>query len=256
MGGGFGFNESEQKSESKDITPPEYQALRLPTANTLIDYMNLNRGYNGPLVAGLTDAETASLGRINATSGRSSLESAGRGELERTLSGQYLQPGSNPFLAGAIEAAQRPTLNAFREAGLTDRALFARAGQKLPASSPFARAAAIRDEGLAGALGDTATRISAAAYEGERNRMTSAANQAAVFDKAELDKQLGILQANALPRLVQQYGIDKGVEEYNRRLNRALQAAGIAQGVSTIFGNESSGESLGFNAYGSATKES
>lgn len=250
MGGGFGYNESGSESKTTDATPGEYQALRTPLTNTLLDYMNLNRGYNGPLVAGITDAETASLGRINSMAGRSSTEQAGRGELERTLSGEYLRPESNPLLSGAIDAANRSTLAAFRDATVAERAQFARAGHRVSQSSPFARARAISEEGLASALGDTATRIGAAAYEGERGRMAQAAQGAAVFDKLELDKTLATLQANALPRLISQLGIDRGIEEYNRRLDRALQAAGIGAGVSTIMGNESQSDSMGIQAYG------
>lgn len=248
MGGGGGiggsYNKSSSKSESKDVTPWEYRDLRWPVANTLRGMMGGGPAYTGQFAAEMTPGESATLSRIGEmTGGQTNLASAARGETERTLSGSYL--GSNPFLDASIRAAQRPMIDAFNEEGLVQRSNFARAGHRLDQSSPFARAEAIRERGLADAMGDVSTRLSAAAYEGERGRMQQAAQNAVTIDRAELQRSLDALQAQALPRLIQQYGLDKGYEEFVRRAEVALRAAGVVGDLTTIFGNQSRSSSFG-----------
>ena len=250
MSGNFGFSKSKQSSKPVDITPPQYQNLRQHVGNTLQDFMQSGGpSYQGPFVAPITNEELASLDRVKLLSqGRSNLSSLGRGETERTLRGDYLDPASNPFLRSTVDAAIRPISQAREEANLADRASFARAGQRLSQSSPFARAYNIGERGYADAIGDVSTKIYGANYDAERNRQVGAVAQADALDSAELTRTLEGLKAAALPRLIADLGIERGMAEFTRRAQMILDAAGIAVNASTLFGNKSKSNTTQFNA--------
>lgn len=236
----FSYGSSKSSSKPRDITPLEYRDLRGPTRDTLLGLLRGGPEYTGPFAAGLTPDEINRIADVNRmVQNPSAAFTAGRGEVERTLRGDYLNPETNPLLQAYIRSAQRPTIEAYEEARLGDRAAFTRAGHSLPESSPFARARAISDRGLSSALGDIATNIGYGAYEGERGRQSQAVVQATALEKQEIDAQIEALRVSALPRLIEQYGIDKGLELFQQRVQTALAAAGITVGASSQFGQQS-----------------
>lgn len=231
----FGTSASQSKSKSKDMTPSAYRALRWPVMGQLSSIMATGGGprYEGPLVAGLTADELAGIGSANMLARSNPSAGVSRTELERTIRGGYLTPESNPFLRASIEAAQRPTLEAFEDAIAADRAAFAGAGQSVNASSPFAYARGLAERGLANALGDISTRIAGSAYESERARQLQATGALEEIDRGEMQRTMDALQASALPRLIEQLGYDKGLEEFRRRQEMLFQAIGLAGQLSS-----------------------
>lgn len=188
------------------------------------------------------------------------------------LQGAAQQPGyqaneANPFLNAAIEAAQRPTIQALEETlSRTLPGRFTQAGQftQPQGSSAFDRAAAIATRGAGDALADIATNLSYATMEAERGRQFEAQEGARAREsealtgelqrifqgqQAERDRQneaAGLtsqvkaqevdtlvknLQAQALPRLIEEFGIERGMEVFNNRMNGLLSALGITAGV-------------------------
>lgn len=242
MGGSFQQSSSKSKSKPVDITPAEYRALRPGVYDTLSSLLDGGPSYSGPLVADLTGAERAGLGSVGAAADPTR-SNAGRGQLEATLSGAYLSPDSNPFLADYIAAAQRPTLQAYDDRVIQDRATFARAGHRLPASSPFAYARSVGERALFDSLADTSTRIAGEAYNAERGRQVQAAGQLEQINAGDFSRAVDNLKAQALPRLIEQLGYDKGLEEFRRRVALMAQAAGIAGDLSSQFSSESSASS-------------
>lgn len=174
---------------------------------------------------------------------------------------------ANPFLDAAIRAAQRPTLQGLEETlSRTLPGRFTEAGQfKQPGgSSAFDRAGAIATRGASDALADIATNLSYAtmeaergrqfeaqegarsredaqmkaeldrifgAREGERGRQNEAAGLTSTLQTQEVDNMVKNLQAQALPRLINEYGIERGIEQFNNQVNTLLATLGIAQGV-------------------------
>lgn len=195
----------------------------------------------------------------------------------------------SPFLRAAIEAAQRPTMEALTETlGRELPGRFTQAGQFIQpqGSSAFDRAAAIATRGASNTLGDIATNISYQALEGARGREASAleselgrrftgqqsaldrqlsevtnirglqnTEREGIRDRAltqtegfrnraleaakslpgvnaqEVDTLIKNLQAQGLPRLIQDQGITRGLELFNTRLDALIKTLGITAGV-------------------------
>ena len=179
----------------------------------------------------------------------------------------YSTDEMNPFLNAAIEAAQRPTLQGLEETltrSLPGR--FTQAGQftQPRGSSAFDRAGAIATRGASDALADIATNLSYATMEAERgrqfeaqegarsredaamreelgrsneniqnerNRQNEAAGLTTTVQAQEVDTLVKNLQAQALPRLIKEFGIERGMEQFNNQLNTLLGVLGIGAGV-------------------------
>lgn len=64
----------------------------------------------------------------------------------------------------------------------------------------------------------------------------------------EVDTLIKNLQAQALPRLIQDLGIERGMEAFQNQINSMLGVMGISAGVTApVIGNSSSSKSTGFN---------
>jgi len=233
------FGGKKETSRPVDSTPEELKALRAPFVSGLTSLIQ-GQGrpeYGGDLVAGITPTEQQNLGFMNQVA-----QGPGRQDLlNKTLSGYFLpgQEGSNPFLQSAIQAAQRPTQQALNDTlARTLPGTFTAAGQQIggglrspnqnlkPSSTAFDMAAARAFEGGSNALKDIATNMSFQGYESERGRQ----NQAVQLQQQDIQALSQNLKDQALPRLINQMGLDKALEEFNARFNSFLQALSIAQG--------------------------
>lgn len=210
--------------------------------------------YQGPLVAQMTPQEKALLAKLG---GQTSNPNGGTGSdasnyLLDVIGGNYLpgQPGANPFMDAAIREAQRPTMEGLTETLTRDLpGRFTSAGQMIQpqGSSAFDRAAAIASKGATDAMAGIATNMSFQGYESERGRQQDAAKSMPGVTRQEVDTTIESLKAAALPRLIQDLGIERGIEEFNNRVNNLLTTLGIAGGVTRpVIAQE--GKSSGFNA--------
>lgn len=193
-------------------------------------------------------------------------------ETLRTIAQEGAQPQNieeNPFLQDVIESAQRQTRQQLTET--LERTLpgrFTQAGQFVQpgGSSAFDRAAAIATRGAAGEMSDIASDIGFRAFESGRqaqlqelgSRMEAAQAgldqgrqetqqqlQAAQISQQEIDSLVENLRAQALPRLIQQEGIDRGLELFNTRLNSLLQSLQIAAPAAAQFSQRQESEQSG-----------
>lgn len=119
---------------------------------------------------------------------------------------------------------------------------FTQAGQFVQpgGSSPFDRAAGIATRGAADAMGDIASQMSFGAYEGERGRQ----NQAIQLSQAEVESTIKTLQASALPRLIEDLGLERAQAEFRSKVDALLKALATMAGVPMVnlgqFGSSSS----------------
>ncbi len=254
----FGGETQKSKSTSTpvDLTPSAIKGLRTPFADTIKGLLGTGTGGGlsgipsptGDLVAPISSGEQNALATFSADD---PLQGARRDLLTKTLQGNFLpgQPGANPFMQASIEAAQRPLLQ-----GLTDtltRTLpgrFTQAGQftNRGGSSPFDFAAARATGDTANALKDVGTNIAFGTQEAERGRQ----QEAVQLGQNEVNTMLTNLQAQALPRLIQDQGIERGQQIFQQRLQALLQALGVVtqaplQTIGTEQVNKSSGSSTG-----------
>lgn len=242
---------SSSSSTPVDMTPSAIKGLRQPFADALKSLFGTSTGgglsgipgYGAEqaqadatgLSAPMSANESALLEQLMGNTQQGGMGANAQSYLNDVLTGKYLpgQENSNPYLQSAIEAAQRPTLQALEET--LSRVLpgrFTQAGQMTQpqGSSAFDRAAAIATRGTAQSMADIATQLSAANYEGERGRQQEAVG----LSQQELDSTIKNLQAQALPRLIQQQGIQNGLETFQTRLSALLSALQTATGSSGL----------------------
>jgi hypothetical protein len=258
FGGGESKSSSQQSSKPVDLTPPEFQALRQPFADL---YKGLvSGGESNPLggipspgpgqggTAPLGSAEQDLLTQLQQYGAPGGTGAATDTYINDVISGKYLNPNTNPFLDAYIQAAQRQTQQALEQTlGRTLPGQFTAAGQKIQpgSSSAFDRAAALAYGQGANALADIATNIGYNAYTGERTNQ----QQAVQLGQQQVQTVISNLQAQALPRLIQQYGLDQGLQEFNTRLQTLLQVLGVGAGVGTATPAQTSQGTSNASAY-------
>lgn len=232
----FLFGSTKEVSRPADVTPPELAGLRGPFADALKNLLGAT-GTTQPLsgvpASGLATSAPVAPGEQQLLTLLQGLGGGqGGGLIADTLAGKFLpgQAGSNPFLNAIIEAAQRPTLEGLTRT-LTEAlpGRFTAAGQFIQpqGSSAFDRAAATATGEASRAVSDIATKLSGAAFETERGRQQEAIG----LGQREVETAVTNLGAQALPRLIQELGIERGLQEYQTRLNAVLQALAVATGA-------------------------
>jgi len=240
------FGGSKSTSEPVDMTPKPFKNLQQPFADILKQLLGTGTGggmtgipqYGAAeaqaagqnLAAPMTANEQTSLDQLQ----QQSVNPNAQNYINDLLAGKYLPGGemANPFLNASIEAAQRPTLENLEET--LSRVLpgrFTQAGQMTQpqGSSAFDRAAAIATRGATQAMADIATQLSFGTQEAERGRQ----QEAITLNSQQLDSQIKNLQAQGLPRLIQQLGIDNGLQEFQTRIQALLAALGVTQAATS-----------------------
>lgn len=236
--GGIGdalFGSSGEPSQVIDTNPRQFRRLRGPVSDALQNIISTEGGpqAQGPFAAQMTGTEGGLLDFITDRARQVSpgMDTAQQA-LMQTAGGTFLSPQQNPFLQDAIEMAQRPIRQEFEEQTMPRlRGEFTRAGQFVQpdGSSPFDMAAARAGSGLMDALGDVGTQMAFQNFSEERDRQLQAAQALPELDQATMDRAIQGLEAAALPRMIEQMGIETGLGEFERRMNmlmRALQLGG------------------------------
>lgn len=197
------------------------------------------------MAAPVTDEERAQIERIRGFAGISSAESAALSGLESTLRGDFLDP-NNEVLQGYVAAAQRPIREQNERDVLAQRALFTRSGQNIQASSPYAAAFSDLQGSLYSSLQDTAAQILYPAFRSERENQLTAAGLAPQILSQIAQRNLQVLEAEGLPRLVAQQGIQNALSELDSRRNAVASALAAAAGLARpVTGERSSGYNVG-----------
>lgn len=233
--------------------------------------------------AGPTAQETQLLGQLpGAAAGANT--SAASDYIKNVLGGNYMpgSPGGNPFLAAAITAAQRPTLDNLTQTLTRDLpGRFTANGQLIQpntgangGSSAFDRASALAFQSAANTSTDIAAKIGSDAYGTGVAQQENAAGLAPGLDSAQVDNTIKSLQASALPRLIQQNGLDQGLQLFQQQtanLLDFLKTIGTVQaptlgtnsaststnsGTSTSSGNSSSSGASQGTSFGESSSQS
>ena len=208
------------------------------------------------------DIPQASLDQILSqfTAGATPLQQAGQEDILKTLGGSYLNPSSNPYLSATIESAIAPLRSEWENTILPNLKLgFTKAGQTITGfgSSPFDRAASLASNEYMRNIADIGTKIAGQNYQSERDRMLQALGLGQQATGQEIGAQTSnisgrlaqqgqnlaeranqtqelvtTLQSVALPRLIEQYGLDQGVTEFRNRLNVLMQLLNQQAGLS------------------------
>jgi hypothetical protein len=261
--GGFGTQSSSQQSTPTNLTAPEFTALAGPLADAIRGlFATGGPTFGGALPAGwgaapapetlaapVTPTQTALLGQLT-SAGPGPNYAASQELLGRDISGANLSTG-NPFINAMVQAAQGDLQRQF-EGSIVPQLLsrFTGSGQEVQGqgSSAFAHEAGLAANDQAKRLADISTNLRGNAYEAERARQEAAVGQAGALSQAETQRLVTTLQQAALPQLVQDLGIQRGLAEFQRRMQTLLAALGIGvQAAQPSIGQTSSGSSSGFN---------
>lgn len=226
FGGGTSTQQSSSTSTPGDQTPAQFTALRQPVSNALTNWASTGGPqFTGPIQPTTSANQDTTLNQLQTMTGPNTARS---GLLNDEVAGKYLpgQPGSNPFLSAAITAAQRPTLEGLTQTLTKDLpGRFTANGQFIQpndqgngGSSAFDNAAALATRGAANAIGDIATNMSNTQYDAERANQ----NQAVQLSQQEVQQSVSNLQAQSLPMMIQQYGIDNALQLFQSNTQNLL----------------------------------
>lgn len=204
----------ESSSSTKDLAPEQYKKQRGFVADTLHSRITGDvPQITGPFVAPLSAGETEGLNAFQQNAfGAGGLGAAADKQLAATLG----DPNANPFLQAMYQTAIRPLLENAQLQELRDRAQFTGTGQKIQGSSAFAedRARSVRDTERT--IADVGVQL---AYQERQNQL-----QAVNLANSRLAEQRDGIATLALPRLIEQFGIDKANAELQRRYQVMEQA--------------------------------
>lgn len=260
---GIGGSYQESSSKARDLTPKEFKDLRQPIADlyagilpNVESFLGGGMQFQGPTGtdldyyrAPMTQGERFALENLGNLTQPTESQILSEDLINRTLRGEYLEPETNPALMNMLAVTNRAINDAFNQQGLEQRALFSRAGQQLPESSPFAQAAVNLDAERLKAIGQNTAQLVFGVGEAERGRQLTALEQQRTQAGFEFNRQLEFLQANALPRLIDELGFDRAFAEYSARINALSQALGLATGTTPatpVIESESMGVSGNF----------
>lgn len=226
----MGGRSSTEVSFAKDKTPKVFKGLRKDLAAGLgkftnPDFQSLSQGFQAGPVAGLTGGETTALRDLPGASQSNPLAQAA---LNRQLDPAFLDVSNDPVLANSIAAAIRPVQQQLAEAGSQASSAFANAGHTLGQSSPFQREAGRIQDNAARAAGDISAQITGGELGRRQAVQSQAIGQANQQTAFEFQSALENLQAQGLPRLVEELGIQRGIDEFNRKQQELLQGMELA----------------------------
>ena len=223
----FGGGSSKSKTSSDPIDMNPFQSLRPGFSKVLESLFQSGGGpeYSGPLVAGMEDGERRALAGSEAIA----FDPARKQLIDETLRGRYLpgQEGANPFLNASIEAAQRNLMEqGSRLIGRNIPGQAVLAGHRVGSggSSAFDRARSVAEVGVMDRVADIGKVMQQQAYESERGRQTATI----ALSQQEIDTMTKNLQNQGLPRLIADLGIERGRDQFNKRLQALFQAIGMA----------------------------
>ena len=251
-------------------------AINYGTGATADPYANMQLGnVNNPLLqAYITAAQRPTLENLTETLTRD-LPS------RFTAAGQFVQPTGSSAFDRAAAIASRGAANAIGDIGtnigyqgynldrtLQEQAINEQQNRLLSAATGTAGNALSAAQGnQTTALGAGQSNLSAilSALQGNQSAGLEAqkANQGAYeterqlqqggvqLNQQEVQNTIQNLQAQALPRLIQQYGLDQGLQQFNNQVNNLMTLLQTAGGVThPVIGNQSSSSQFGFGLPG------
>lgn len=237
-----------------DVTPGEFEELRRPVGEVLQGLFTTGGPeFQGDFTASLSDQEKQILSQIGTFGQPSALTGQSSDFLSQVIGGEFLGADSNPFLSDLIDQLQgRELKNYERVTSPRLRSEFTASGQRIQpeSSSPFDQALAISQGDLLDRLAGISTQVQAGNFEQERARQQAAVTQAGQLTQQNVDQAIQSLQASALPRLIEQLGLDQGLAEFRRRVDlilQSLQTAGALASPRTeqLAGTPGTGGNLG-----------
>jgi hypothetical protein len=206
-------------------------------------------------VAPFTPDQLAAMGQISGQTGTAtSLADVGAGGLSKTLSGDYLNPATNPYLTDTYnEAAKGVTTN--YENAVAPSNIAAAQGAGGLGSSAFAETTAENQFGLGQNLNDLATNIYGGNYANERANMMNAQGLIGQTQSDLYAPANQLLASGSLQQQQQQTGLDTTFQNALRAINFPMQAlSGFGNLLGQAAGNAGTQSSVSIGPNSQASK--
>ena len=256
-----GYKQDKSKSSStvNDAQDPYYQALRYDVASK---YRPILQGgldavpkFEGPLVTPITSGEQSALGSAMEFDPTNPLHKAITQSWNDTNAGRYLRPETNPALQASYQRAVNPALQ-YGDVRAAENAPNA----NTPAANPFSDISAARTADRANLSADSAGRFYGRNYTAERGRMGEALQAGGQYGLQEaalkFDTLTKQLQFSALPRMIEDLGVERGLQEYKLKLDFLKNITiGAVSGSQPQIATESSGSGYGASGGVSLTSQ-
>lgn len=197
--------------------------------------------YNGNLAASLSPGANSILSSLMGMNSSGGSAGNTNSTLANLIGGGNLpgQPNTNPAISQAITAAQLPTMENLTQTLTKDLpGYFTANGQMIASpgggnggSSAFDSAAALATQSASNAMAQIAGNITGTALTSGEQQQTAALQ----LSQQEIQSSVSNLQAQALPQMIAQQGIQNGLQLFQENLQGMLQVlqtlGGIAQPV-------------------------
>lgn len=192
-----------------------------------------------PLTAPMTPQQTALLQQIFGSGQGNPILDSASSNIKRFSDPTYAaQLAQGPQTQAAITAATNPIINAFKQTTMPGlEGQFTGSGQRISTpqgggSSAFAKAGATAQGNLEANVGQVAGGIANQAYQTGLAENAASVGQAMQFSQTQLKNLTDSLQAVALPQMIQQFGINAGVQLFQQQMDSILKALGAAGQIS------------------------
>lgn len=166
-----------------------------------------------------------------------------------TQAGQFIQPGGSSAFDRAAAIATRGSADALGDiaTNLTYKNMSDAQGREATAlgqQTGIQADAGKQTQALTAQQQDNATKNAIAAAQQQTAGQTAQSN----IKAQDVNTMIQNLNAQALPRLIQDLGVERGMEVYNNNINSILAGLGIAAGTTRpVIANSSSSSSGGVN---------
>lgn len=179
-------------------------------------------------------------------------------------SGQFIAPGASSPFELARARLNTGVANALGDVGTNiayqnydaerNRQLAAVGLGQAGDADAFSRALqATSALGLPREIADTALQRQSAAFESDQARQTEAANAIPQLERSQVENVMTNLQAQALPRLIEELGIERGMTAFREQQASLLAILGLTGDVSSpTVANKTTGQSPFLSALGTA----
>lgn len=192
-----------------------------------------------PLIAPMTSGQQYMLGRIgeNAQTGFGGLTNA------QGMAREMMDPNSG-LVSNAINMATNPMINAFNQFTMPSlRGNFTAMGHRLSAPEAMANAntgsgSSAFENARNNAISNLQQNIGQVSGQIEQNFLNTGLQATAQLSQENLNQMISSLQQEALPQMLQQYGINQGMQLYQQQIQTILSALGVgAQAAQPAIGN-------------------
>lgn len=221
MGGGTPSNTTQQTTQQLPEYAQPYATQLLQRGSELSNQPF--QPFQGPTVAGLTPEHQAAIGMIDQRAIQGSpVQNAANQNLAGTLSGQYMSPGSNPYLADTFNTAASNMADQYAR-GISAQTMGQFAQNGAFGGSAMQETQGANNRAFADSLGALEAQTFGANYTNERGNQMRAAGLAPQAAAGDFQNAQALLGSGDIQRQYSQDLINQQLQNYMAQKNLPYQ---------------------------------